>query len=385
MVKCLLCHGDTRIVLNLGETPLANELPTGGRQERFPLCLIQCTKCKHLQIDHHVSPERMYREYVYVSDTSQANRDYFAAYAKQLTRRFEPGFVVDVGGNDGLFASQFECKKLVVDPARNIPCAAPRLAEFFNEDSAQTVAKETGKADLITANNCFAHNADLVPILRGVRTLLADRGVFVFEVAYALPFLQHGLFDLIYHEHVHHWTLNAAIPFLREHGLDVFDAELVDTHGGSLRVYARHLTRGARPQSKTMPDILREEVLYLDDAVRGFHDAVTDERDAARRAIRRLPGTVGLLGYPAKACTLISHWGIGNDIMCVFDDNEHKIGKRSHFGHVIKPTSDIARVNPDYLFIASWNYADELMRRFPGYKFLIPHPFRITGEESHAA
>lgn len=375
-MTCLLCKAGTRLVLYLGETPLANELPTNAQPDKFPLRLVQCSKCQHLQIDHHVSPERLYRSYIYVSNTSQANRDYFKAYAAALVARFQPGFVVDVGGNDGLFAGQFACKALVVDPAANIPCATPRLAEFFDENVAGDIARESGKADLITCNNAFAHNADLVPILRGVKALLADKGTFIFEVAYAMPLLRRGLFDLIYHEHIHHWTLTAAIPFLREHGLDVYDAEEVPTHGGSLRVYARHVQKGHRPKSEHMPAILRAEALDLDDAVRQFHGIVEQERHVARQVIQTTPGTIGLLGYPAKACTLLSYWGIGNDIQHVFDDNEHKIGKRTHFGHVIQPTSAIATVKPDRMLVTSWNYAEELIRRFPGQTLVIPHPFR---------
>jgi SAM-dependent methyltransferase len=252
----------------------------------------------------------------------------------------------------------------------------PRLAEFFSDSQ---VIKDQDKADLITCNNAFAHNADLTPILRGVKALLADKGTFVFEVAYALPMLKGGLFDLIYHEHVHHWSLSAAIPFLREHGLEVYDAEEVPTHGGSLRVYARHAGKpGNKPTQKNLMTILRAEALDLDDAVRRFPVIVDEERSAARHAIRSMPGTLGLLGYPAKACTLLGYWGIGNDIQHVFDDNEHKIGKRSHFGHVIAPASTVATVKPDRLLVTSWNYADELKRRFPMESLLIPHPFRAA-------
>lgn len=376
MTACLLCKCATRLILDLGETPLANELNDTGRYEKFPLRLVQCTRCKHLQIDHHVSPERLYRDsYVYVSNTSQANRDHFAGYARAMEARFKPSFVVDVGGNDGLFASHFGCKKLVVDPASKV-CAVPAFPELFTEGVGGDIAREAGKADLITCNNCFAHNADLVPILKGVKALLAEKGTFVFEVAYALPMLQKGLFDLIYHEHVHHWTLQAASTFLREHGLLVYDAELVPTHGGSIRIYAKHLVRGRAPKSATLPVILENEFLYLDEAVIQFPHIVEQERSAARRTISGFR-TVGLLGYPAKACTLLSYWGCGNDVQHVYDDNPHKIGKRTHFGHVIESTSEVPHGGS--LLVASWNYADELRTRFRAPILFIPHPFRCVG------
>jgi SAM-dependent methyltransferase len=378
MVSCLLCTGETRFVLDLGETPLANELPesTGGRIDRFPLRLVRCGKCGHLQIDHHVSPERLFGgDYTYLSNTSQANRDHFAAYAKQLIERFSPSFVVDIGGNDGLFASHFP-KALVVDPAGSIPCAVPRWPTFFDEKVGAGIAREHGKADLITCNNCLAHNANLVPILRGVKALLADKGTFVFEVAYALPMLRGALFDLIYHEHIHHWTLTAAVPFLAAHGLDVFDAEQIPTHGGSIRIYARLPTKGARPKSETLPALLREEAIELDDAVRRFPSLVEEERDVAHRVLGQTSGTLGMLGFPAKACTLWAYWGLSGYVLDVYDDNPNKVGKRTHTGQLIRPTTEIAAQRPDHLLIASWNYADELMRRFPGNRFFIPHPFR---------
>lgn len=382
MFHCLLCAGPTSLVLDLGETPLANELRTKDEpQEIFPLRLVQCINCQHLQIDHPVKEDRLYREYAFTSTTSEGNRRYFQRYAQELTERFQPDFVVDIGSNDGLFLQCFPQLTAVlgVDPARNIKKNVRTLVGFFDERMAQKILTEDlGKADLITCNNVFAHNADLRPILKGVKMLLQEpHGVFVFEVAYALPMLASGAFDLIYHEHVHHWHLRAASKFLHQHGLRIFDAEETPAHGGSIRVFASHISRRGAP-SRRLVTMMERERNVLSGYVEDFARVVAGEREIALNIFFKSLGEYALLGYPAKACTLASFWDLHPSH--VYDDNGYKIGKLSHMGQTIQPTSDIAHDAPECLLVTSWNYAGELIGRMrkTGYKgvYVIPHPMR---------
>lgn len=383
MVGCLLCGKGTTLVLDLGSTPLANELRTTLEpQERYPLHLVRCVECGHLQLDHHVSPEKLYGPgYVYTT----ANPQHMTAYAIEMFHRFDPSFVVDIGGNDGYFLSKFPQGVTVmnVDPAAGD--LVPRMSAMFDERAAEDVVARQGQADLITCNNCFAHNPDLGPIVRGVKKLLSPQGVFVIEVAYALPMLVKGLFDLIYHEHVHYWLLRTLSKYLLDNGLPVVDAQAVDAHGGSLRVVAATDGRPISGRAQRMLDREAEELgahawPACGDVGLYFLMYATDEIGTVLGRLR--DASLGVLGYPAKACTYLSACGIQDKVQAVYDDNPNKIGKYSHGGVVIEPVAGVSRNEQSHLLVCSWNYADDMMRRVRGYgfkgEFILPHPPRVV-------
>lgn len=384
--KCLLCNKPTVLVLSLGKTPLANELlETKKKPDLFPLNLVRCTDCNHLQIDTLVNEQRMYQHYLYVSDTSQSNRDYFQQYAKEMYQKFEPHFVLDIGSNDGLFLSYFMkhgCQVLGIDPAENIAKAANKKGintwnNFFNENLSSFIKGEFGQVDLITCNNCFAHNADLHTVVKGVKNLLKPNGVFVFEVSYAMNLLANNLFDLIYHEHIHHWHLQAARKFFRQFDMEIFDVKKVPTHGGSIRIFVQHAS-GNKPYSIDLGRVLQEEENYFRPMVSWFPHGVQEIKEQLTKKlteIKKAGKKVSVLGCPAKAATLASYFGLDKNVITdVFDDNKLKVDRYSPLGLKILPTSDIAKKKPDYLLILSWNYADELMKRFPNNKFIVPLP-----------
>lgn len=376
MRTCLLCGLSVAQVISLGPTPLANELPKtlGETVESFPLDIVRCQACTHLQLsaDSLVPRERLYREgYIYVSDTSIVNRNHFDLYASKMTAYFKPKLVLDIGSNDGLFLRCFTCNTIGVDPAGG----AGSIRAFF-DDKIDLAAQP----DLITANNVMAHNADLGPMLRGVKRYLTRDGHFVAEVVWALPMLRGGRFDLVYHEHVHHWTVRSAMPYFRLFGLEIYDAEVVPAHGGSLRLYARHSRKGHPEMSSQL-----REILFMESAMRclavGFSECIAAESRAARAVTDRMQEygePLGVLGWPAKACTLLKVLGLESRVTAVFDDNPNKIGRYTQYGHKIEPTRALWGDFPGRLLIGAWNYAVELKARFPQYagRWLIPHPFR---------
>ena len=371
-MNCALCNGPTSLVIRLEPTPPANELLLSADkqadQDLFDLNLTVCDDCNHLQLDTEVQKERLFSHYVYVSDTGPDNREHFKEYAEEMESKFKPNFVVDVGSNDGLFLSYFKCKVLGVDPAANIDKKVTTLVEFFNQDNATAIARMAGKADLITCNNMFAHNRDLSDVCNGIKTLLSQDGTFVFEVSYAIPLLKNNLFDLIYHEHYHHWHVSPMVSFFQKFGLQVVHAETVKTHGGSIRVFVKH--QGA--QSNLLQFILAEEKKVLPGLIERFKKNVAANRTATQDLLKCL--NYSILGYPAKACTLSYFYGLKP--VDVFDDNELKIGKYTHSGHKIKSSKEIYDSPPDYLLILSWNYAEALMEKHKNFKgkFIVPFP-----------
>jgi hypothetical protein len=386
---CLLCGGPTKLVINFGYTALANELlEISSDYELFSLQLVQCQHkdCCHLQIDCIVPKERLYKHYLYVATTNQSNIDYFDSYAQRMVDKFGIVQTVDIGSNDGLFLSCMKkrgCEVLGIDPAENIAVQAnangiSTLPWFFNEETAARVKNylSPSKPKLITCNNTFAHNDDLVTMAKGVKLLLHEDGTFIFEVAYAMRMLEKNLFDLIYHEHIHSHHLLSLIKFFKKFGLEIYHAEEIPTHGGSIRVFVQHANK-FNLITTNLEDLLEEEENKFQSLVDNFATNVNIVKDAVVNLLSDLKKegkTISILGYPAKMATLSVFFGLDNKtIDNVYDDNILKHGKYSHQGYRIQDTNNM---QSDYLFIGSWNYADFLIKKNSNFKgkFIVPLP-----------
>ena len=401
---CRLCRS-TRLqrILSLGETPLANELvrveDIGKEQERFPLDVYLCLDCGHVQLLDVVDPERLFRNYLYVSSTSAVFVEHLRGYAETMLHLsgMPPGSsIVEIGSNDGAFLHFFKdrgMRVLGIDPARALASAATRagietLAEFFTLPLAQTLRQQGWEASLVAANNVFAHADDLHAIVEGVAHLLKPDGLFVFEVSYLLDVFEHGLFDTIYHEHLSYHSVKPLLGFFEPHGMELIDAVRVESQGGSLRGIAQ-LKGARRPRQARV-----EELIALEESC-GLYDPRTYQRLFERiqklRAdlvsmLSRLKAQgkriVGF-GAPAKATTLMFHFGIGPDALdYIIDDNPLKQGLYSPGHHIpIRPPSHLynGSPKPDYLLILAWNFTDSIMNRHrafheAGGRFIVPLP-----------
>jgi len=381
--NCRLCSGLLTEVLDLGETCLANELPVApieGGQDKFPLYLSRCTVCGHVQLPVVVNPERLFRDYVYRSGTSPV----FVKHLKDFARDVQPragGFVVEIGSNDGTLLAEYKrlgFEVLGIDPAQNIANIAelenkvPTVRDFFTAELVRKNWNLVGrKADLIVANNVFAHADDLFGIVEGVAELLADGGQFVFEVGYLPDVIANGLYRCLYHEHlsVHH--LRPLQSFLRTHGLRMYDAERVNTQGGSVRVYAALRDPDAYdPVSPRLADMLASETPEAIDVSRLAAKIVEDESelramlDVAKAAKQKVFG----YGAPAQLTTTCAVLGITrDDIAFVVDDSPLKVGKFTPGEFV--PIVGVERLNEaDVCVIFSANFAADIINRHPDFK-----------------
>ena len=249
---CRLCEGNNLdSVLDLTPTPLANEFVTSDLikidQPTFPLGLSLCEDCSHVQLKHVVNRNAMFTDYVYVSGTSKVFVEHFKNYAKQVLDTFKPekhSLVIDIGSNDGTLLKFFqdaEYKVLGVDPAKNIAKLAndsgiETLIDFFDSKLAEEIMIDRGRAEVILANNVFAHIDNLSDVTLGIRDLLTEDGIFIFEVSYLKDVVEKNLFDTIYHEHLSYHSLKPLTKFFHRHGMKIIDAREVSSHGGSLRV-----------------------------------------------------------------------------------------------------------------------------------------------------
>ena len=400
---CRLCFSTVLTkVLELPPTPLANEFPTvpGKEQDEFPLWLSACRHCGHVQLPVVVDPERLFRDYVYVSGTSPVFVEHFRRYADEmLAKHVRKGdLVVEIGSNDGTmlrFMRDGGARVLGIEPAEKIAKSA--LAEgieswpvFFDEDVATRIFGAKGRARLVVANNVFAHADDLRGIARGVKRLLDPAGVFVFEVGYLVDVLQKTLVDNIYHEHLSVHSIEPLVQFFWSLGMSLIDARRVNTHGGSIRVTVSP-TPGL-PCSIGAADLIAEErkmglmrdpegVFYR------FADTIEERRNELLRLLNgaKMAGR-SIVGYgaPAKATTLLRTFGIESFLDYVVDDSPLKQGRWLPGGHVpVLPSSAIEETKPDYVVILAWNFADSIINKLSWYraaggKCVVPLPkFRI--------
>jgi SAM-dependent methyltransferase len=388
--------------MTLAPTPPANELvreeELGEPQAAIPLTLLLCGRCGHLQLAEIVDPGRLFRDYVYVSGTSPVFVAHFRDYAQAAAARFGLGagsFVVEVGSNDGTLLKQFQAlgvkDVLGVDPAAEIAKAAqaagvPTLEAFFTMDLARELRATRRPADLVCANNVFAHAENLGDFARAVGALLAPGGVFVFEVSYLADVVEKLLFDTIYHEHTSYHALAPLVRFFEGQGLRLFDAERVSTHGGSIRCFV--CLAGARHEStKRLADLLaHERALGLEspDTYRRFKQRI-GERGAALRArlaaIRGRGERVAGFGAPAKLTTLMHEFALDRgSIDFIVDDSTWKQGRYTPGTHIpIVPSSELDARRPGFCVVFAWNFADSIVGKHAAYvrdggHFIVPLP-----------
>ncbi len=399
---CRLCGGKRLTqVVSLEPTPPANAFVPAAlldrAQDRFPLDLFFCADCGHLQLLDVVDPSALFSDYVYVSGTSPVFVKHFEDYADSVIRRFQPkagSLVLDIGSNDGTLLGFFKKAGhavLGVDPARDIAAKATLAGietqcGFFTEDMAQAVRAERGAASVITANNVFAHIDDLAGVTRGIRHLLDDNGVFVFEVSYLLDVVEKTLFDTVYHEHLDYHSVGPLVRFFDAHGMELIETERVSSHGGSLRGTAQP-KGGRHPVGASVAEALAAETKAGLDRAETFQDfarhigALKDELGSLLRGLKAEGKRIAGFGAPAKATTLMYHFGLGPDLIdYIIDDSPLKQGLFTPGLHVpVLSSAALTGKKPDILLILAWNFAASIIAknaafREAGGRFVVPLP-----------
>ncbi len=400
--NCRICGKDrfTR-VLALPATPPANEFVPADRlgevQACYPLDVYFCESCAHLQLLDVVDPEILFRDYVYVSGTSSSFVRHFQDYAEDCIARFSPmqgALALDIGSNDGTLLQFFQragLRVLGIDPAVKIAAAATAQGletwpNFLDPATTKRILAEKGKASLITANNVYAHVDDLSGLTDCIREILAPDGVFAFEVSYAADVHAHVLFDTIYHEHLDYHTVKPLVPFFSAHGLELFAAKRIPTHGGSLRGYVQNAGGPHRKDGSVAALVADEERARLDQ-VSGWTafaervDRLGRELTTLLAKLRSEGKSIAGFGAPAKATTLMYRFGLDRDsIDYIVDDSPLKQNLFTPGKHVpVVPWSHTDQAWPDYLLILAWNFADAIVSSHRSYlekggRFIVPLP-----------
>ena len=369
VTKCRVCGKGLNHYLSLGLSPLANNLnkEKEASNDIYPLDLNFCKECANSQLSVVVPPKKMFDNYVYLSSTSQQFKDHFVDIAKELkaTEKLNNrSLIVDVGSNDGIFLEPLRklgINAIGVEPAKNIAKIANSkklltLPEYFTNKTVNKIIDKFGKADFVTAFNVFAHSDGLREILKNTEMLLKNDGEFIFEIQYLLRTLKDLTFDNIYHEHVNYWCLLAILKFFEDSELKVYKVKEVDTHGGSLRVYA------TKDKNKRidMKNKLDKYTTYLK-----FAEKVEANKQKSLEMISKIKlENKNVIGYgaPAKATTILNYFGLSNkDIKYTIDDNSLKQNKFIPGTNIqIKNINDIKPENYDYVLVLAWNFFENI-------------------------
>ena len=400
---CRLCDSKKLSkVFDLGKTPLANSYTKKNlskKLKKYPLGLNLCNSCGHLQLTYSIKPDKMFINYLYRTNTSYKNFLHFKNYASKIKKLYKNknGKILDIASNDGTFLSFFNKKnffRLGIDPAKNLKKEANKkgiiqIDNFFTKKNSEKIKRKFKQFDIITANHVCAHVENLNDFFKGVNNLLKDDGIFIFEVSYRGSVIKKNTFDTIYHEHLDYHALFPISRFLRKFSLHLFNFELTNAQGGSLRVYASKNPKSIKVQ-KIRNQIIKEKSnykLFSKITYNKFEKKIFDCKKEIQKIIRSFENKkLNIAGYgaAAKTTTFLNYFGLSENKMIknIFDDNilKQKLYLPGTTIKILSPKNlDLKKL--DILIIFAWNYSEIIIHKIKKkfskrhkLKFLIPFP-----------
>ena len=397
-MNCRVCNSSLTQFFSFGEMSLVNhflkkeEIPS---EKKFDLSIGFCSKCYLVQLINIISPEQLFKDYIYFSSTSKSFLEHCKKTADYLTRRLNLGsesLVLEIASNDGAQLQYFKelgIQILGIDPAGNIAEVANKrgiktIPEFFDYNFAKKLKKEQGmQADLIFGANVLAHVPEIVDFVKGVKLILKPKGTAVFEFPY-IKGLMENKFDIIYHEHVFYYSLIALINLFEKANLEIYDVEITPVQGGSLRVFISH--RGIFPISKNIKDLINQEMkegFNKLETYKKINENVNKLKADLINLLKKLKSEskkISAYSAPAKGNILLNYFGIKDFLDFIVDKSEAKQGLYTPGAHLLVYSPEkLYQEKPDYLLILAWNLADEITEQLKDYhdaggKFIIPIP-----------
>lgn len=385
---------------DFGDMPLANSfLATESDfadEEAFPLAVAACPDCGLVQLNYVVPAERLYRDYIYVSSTSEAVAAHADALSRSLVQQYgwTPGdLVVEVASNDGTVLKALKRRNvrvLGVEPARNIASIAerdgvPTIAEFFNADSARAVLSKHGRAAGILGRHVFAHVDDVHGFFDAVDACLTPEGVFVIEVPYLGDLFEKLEFDTIYHEHLSYVSLEPMARLCESHGFELVDVERGALHGGVIILHMRREGVG-QPSGRLQHMLDTERLLKLSHPARlqAFVRGVTDWKERFETLVSGLAGSgARFIGYgaAAKANTLLNYCPeVAGRLSRILDRSPHKQGRYTPGTHTLVESPECwESSDATHMIVLAWNFQQEIIRQMKpfadaGGRFIVPIP-----------
>jgi len=402
-MRCRFCNTQLKhTFVSLGSSPLSNSYLTKEQLHKmepfYPLEVYVCGNCFLVQLEEFESPENIFNDYAYFSSYSDIWLKHAKDYVDKMINLFgidKQSFIIEIASNDGYLLQYFVEKQIPVlgiEPARNVAEVAvekgiPTETVFFGIKTAKQLASEGKNADLLLGNNVLAHVPDLNDFVGGLKILLKPNGIITMEFPHLMRLMDDVQFDTIYHEHFSYFSFITVEKVFKAHKLSIFDVEELTTHGGSLRIYARHSESVNKQMSKSVKQLIRKEQEAGLDKIETYQEfdnkVKAVKKDILSFFIETKKGGKSIVAYgaAAKGNTLLNYCGIKTDFIdYVVDRSPHKQGHFLPGSHIpIYAPDKVKETKPDYLFILPWNIKDEILeqmafiREWDG-KFVIPTP-----------
>jgi len=401
--RCLFCKAPLRhTFVDLGMSPLCESYRTKEQLNQmepfYPLHVKVCDNCFLVQLEQYVSAEHIFSEYAYFSSFSDSWLKHSSKYVELISNRFNldgRSLVIELASNDGYLLQYFVKKGipvLGVEPAVNVAKAAeqkgvPTLVKFFGRQTSLEMVAGGRLADLVIGNNVLAQVPDINDFVAGIRLILKPGGVATLEFPHLMRLMQENQYDTIYHEHFSYFSLLTVEKIFAAHGLILFDVDEIPTHGGSLRIYLKHIEDSSEPVTPAVTNLRERELaagLNGLMAYNAFSEQVMESKRKLLELLIRLRSEgkrVAGYGAPGKGNTLLNYCGIRADfIEFTVDRNPYKQGRFLPGTHVpIYPVEQISNRRPDYILILPWNLKDEIIAQLDyarewGAKFIVPIP-----------
>ncbi len=400
---CRFCRTPLRQTLvDLGMSPLCESYVSASGLDKvepfYPLHVRVCDECFLVQVGDYVSSDYIFTEYAYFSSFSDTWLKHAADYVDMIVNRFNLGkasLAVELASNDGYLLQNFVKQgipALGVEPAVNVAKVAvekgvPTLVKFFGCETARTMVAAGQMADLIVGNNVLAQVPDLNDFVGGIRIILKPQGVVTLEFPHLMRMMAENQYDTIYHEHFSYFSFITAEKIFAAHDLVLFDVEELPTHGGSIRIYARHQEDTSKPAGRRVLEMRDRELAAGFDRMETYSTFGEKVKESKRRLLeffiqaKRSGKRVAGYGAPGKGNTLLNYCGIRTDFLdFTVDRNPYKQGKFLPGTHIPILTPDkLLEARPDYVLILPWNFKDEIIKQMAeirewGGKFVVPIP-----------
>ena len=397
--NCRLCHSENfEVFLKLGTMPLAGNFlkkEDVGKENAYPLDVCFCKNCGSVQVLEMIPRDTFFRDYRYLSSvTAKSVLEHFKTYASEIKERFLPngGFVLEVACNDGILLEplkNLELNVLGVDPAKNITKIAKGkgldvIDDYFGLDLSKQILEKYDKANVIVGNAVFAHVDDLNDILLGVKNLLKDDGVFIFEVNYMGDMIDELQYDVIYHEHTMYHSVLALKKFLEQYDMQIFDVKHLGIRGGTIRIYSSF--------KNTHFEVSNNVQSFIDLELQKGYDKLETFKNFAKKCEEHKSEILNLLhdlkkqgkkiigyGMSGRGNTMLNYWQVSTNIIDYGIDASPERYGRFVPGMHIPIKSPQPMIDIDYVLLLAWIFADDIIEKEHGFvenggKFIIPFP-----------
>lgn len=387
-MQCRFCKTELETVfIDLFNAPPSNSFLTKEQliepEVFYPLKVYTCSNCFLVQVDEYKKSDAIFNnEYVYYSSYSTSWLAHAKQYVELMTKRFnlnESSQVIELASNDGYLLQYFKQKNIPVlgiEPTANTAKVAEEkgiesVVDFFGVRLAETLAGKGIRADLLLGNNVLAHVPDINDFVGGMKIILKPQGVITMEFPHLMQLVANNQFDTIYHEHFSYLSFHTVKKIFEAQGLELFDVDELPTHGGSLRIYAKHTEDATKVISKNVEVLLKKEEdkgmlnlsYYNNFQQKALHIKLSLTEFLIKQ--KTAGNKVAAYGAAAKGNTLLNYCGIKNDLIdFAVDANPHKQNKWLPASHIPVVNEEyLKQIKPDFIIIFPWNLKDEITKQ----------------------